>query len=871
MSFLKQSDISSHTADDTIHFLESNISLTESQISDLQAYLLNLTGESIGSLSDVTLTSIVDGELLRWDGTKFINNTLAEADIASATSLSAHSGDATIHFTEASITLTESQISDLQSYLVDITTQNIDALANVNSPTPTDQNVLTWDSTSSKWIDQAPQAVPSAINDLSDVVITTPADNEVLAYDASGNFINQTPAEAGLSDTSHLHTGVYLEPSAIGTTVQAQSTRLTNYANLVTGVNDLVVNGDVLLKMNTAGADPVATNDTSEGYRLFSRWFNTATGDEFVALGVSAGAAVWKKTTSVAGSATLDGLTDTNIGTAFTDEVLAYDQGTSKWIPRSRTELDVLQGVNNLNELSNIITARTNLGVAIGSDVQGYNANTRTLLDNLAATAAPLVTDDSGSGYVVGSAWIDVTNDVSYILVDSSIGAAVWKNISDGSAIARVDDIADVNAYTHAKGTILVSNGVVWSSLVVGADGQVLTANAAAGNGIDWQAGGGGGGSLSGLSDTTISIQSSGARRYWRFFITANGESTLLGISEIQFRESTSGADVTGSGIASASSENSTNYASNAFDDNTSTRWYSDFSPLTFPQWIQYDFGAGNEKTIVEYTIYQNLGDVTRAPKDWILQYSDDALLWFDADVRTGETLLDPGTKTFTVPTAEIDDRASLLYDTTTSTWINEKLQLKDIHDVYNTTPNNGDYLVYDTTNGWKPNTLVVPNPDGYHYAGTITTTPIGTGEDTLVIGDGANANGGTYCTVIGKNSISHTSNFGAIAIGYNVNASAGGNYCMVYGYAANNNVANSLLFAIATITGLHSKNGGNLELIGANSQYVLPSYTVATVPTGTEGGMIWVTDGDAGAKTLAIYDGTAWKRVSLGATISAI
>jgi len=32
----------------------------------------------------------------------------------------------------------------------------------------------------------------------TDVVITTPADNEVLAYDGIGDWINQTPAEAGL-------------------------------------------------------------------------------------------------------------------------------------------------------------------------------------------------------------------------------------------------------------------------------------------------------------------------------------------------------------------------------------------------------------------------------------------------------------------------------------------------------------------------------------------------------------------------------------------------------------------------------------------------------------------------------------------------
>jgi hypothetical protein len=46
------------------------------------------------------------------------------------------------------------------------------------------------------------------LNDLADVVISgTPADNEVLAYDSgSGDWINQTAAEAGLSAPGHTHT-----------------------------------------------------------------------------------------------------------------------------------------------------------------------------------------------------------------------------------------------------------------------------------------------------------------------------------------------------------------------------------------------------------------------------------------------------------------------------------------------------------------------------------------------------------------------------------------------------------------------------------------------------------------------------------------
>ena len=45
------------------------------------------------------------------------------------------------------------------------------------------------------------------LGDLKNVTVTTPADNEVVAYDStSAKFINQTAAEAGLATSSHTHT-----------------------------------------------------------------------------------------------------------------------------------------------------------------------------------------------------------------------------------------------------------------------------------------------------------------------------------------------------------------------------------------------------------------------------------------------------------------------------------------------------------------------------------------------------------------------------------------------------------------------------------------------------------------------------------------
>lgn len=49
---------------------------------------------------------------------------------------------------------------------------------------------------------------------------------------------------------------------------------------------------------------------------------------------------------------------------------------------------------------------------------------------NFIATVAPTTTDDSDSGYAVGSVWIDVAADKSYICVDATVGAAIWNDVT---------------------------------------------------------------------------------------------------------------------------------------------------------------------------------------------------------------------------------------------------------------------------------------------------------------------------------------------------------------------------------------------------------------------------------------------------------
>ena len=58
---------------------------------------------------------------------------------------------------------------------------------------------------------------------------------------------------------------------------------------------------------------------------------------------------------------------------------------------------------------------------------------------------------------------------------------------------------------------------------------------------------------------------------------------------------------------------------------------------------------------------------------------------------------------------------------------------------------------------------------------------------------------------------------------------------------------------------------------IGPSVLITLPSYATSGLPSpGTAGKIVFVTDGDGGDKCLGVDDGSAWKRVVLGATCSA-
>jgi hypothetical protein len=90
------------------------------------------------------------------------------------------------------------------------------------------------------------------INDLADVIITAVANNELLAYDVGGNWINQTAAEAGVAAASHTHVEADITDLPGHSHVEADITDLDTYLPLSGGAANAMT-GNLFLH---AGSNP---------------------------------------------------------------------------------------------------------------------------------------------------------------------------------------------------------------------------------------------------------------------------------------------------------------------------------------------------------------------------------------------------------------------------------------------------------------------------------------------------------------------------------------------------------------------------------------------------------------------------------------
>ena len=116
------------------------------------------------------------------------------------------------------------------------------------------------------------------------------------------------------------------------------------------------------------------------------------------------------------------------------------------------------------------------------------------------------------------------------------------------------------------------------------------------------------------------------AHRYWRLYMTA-GASSACAVMELELRTTAGGADRTGSGTATASSNYPGWTPAQAFDDNTGAGWTSADS-TNYPHWIAYDFGASASWGIIQIVITPRGSIIEQSPAAFQWQYSDDGTNW---------------------------------------------------------------------------------------------------------------------------------------------------------------------------------------------------------------------------------------------------
>lgn len=111
---------------------------------------------------------------------------------------------------------------------------------------------------------------------------------------------------------------------------------------------------------------------------------------------------------------------------------------------------------------TNAANIAANAANIASNDVDIANLQASVTFNNFTATTNPGASDDTGSGYEVGSLWVNVTDDKAFIAVDVTTSAAIWKRLDKimfktvGTAIL---DFSSSNVGTGAYVELVADTG----------------------------------------------------------------------------------------------------------------------------------------------------------------------------------------------------------------------------------------------------------------------------------------------------------------------------------------------------------------------------------------------------------------------------
>ena len=412
--------------------------------------LTNLPASSLAldDLTDVTITAASTGEVLRYDGAEWVDAQLAYSDLSGTPTL------ATVATTGA--------YSDLSGTPTLGTAAALDVGTSAN-------NVVQLDGTGKLPAVDGSQltnlpASSLALDDLTDVTITAAATGEVLRYDGA-EWVDAQLAYSDLSGTPTLATvattGAYSDLSGAPTNVSS-FTNDAGYISDITAENlgdladvDLtgLADGEIIIYNATSGNweanPPPAPQATTTSVGLIE---------------------IAEDAEATAGTATDKALVPSNISSITTAQ-LDNSAGT------------MLESANNLSDLANAATARTNLGLGTSATLDvGTSANNVVQLNGsaqlpavdgsqLTGVTATVALNDitdvtitaAATGEVLrysGSAWVDAQlaySDLSGAPTNVSSFTNDAGYISDITA-ENLGDLANVDLTGLANGDVIIYN-----------------------------------------------------------------------------------------------------------------------------------------------------------------------------------------------------------------------------------------------------------------------------------------------------------------------------------------------------------------------------------------------------------------------------
>ena len=540
--------------------------LTTSDISEgTNLYFTNaradarISAADIGSLNNVTITSIADNQALLYDSatSQWKNEALPSAPVTSVNGATGvvvldtddvAEGSTNLYYTTTRFNtdFASKSTTDLSEganlYYTNaradarIALADIGDLANVTITSVADNQALIYDSATSLWKNEAlPSAPVTSVNgatgvvvlttsdiaegtnlyftnaradarisaadigSLNDVSISSVANNDVLSYNSTNskweNVTNVVRDGDNVSvltnDAGYYSSGDNISVGSITTSAVTNAILYSDASGVLSAVtigSGIAFSGGTLSSTGSGGTvTSVALSGGTTGL--------TVTGSPITTSGTITLGGTLVVANGGTGSTTASGAR-TNLGLAIGSDVQAYNAGLadiaglavtngnfivgdgSNWVAESgataRTSLglgssatqdasDFLQVSNNLSDLNSASTARTNLGVAIGSDVQAYNAGLADIA-GLAVTNGNIIVGD-------GSNWVAESGATAR----TSLGAGTMSSftLSDGS---NTQTISDGNTLTVTGGTGLTSTVSATDTVTIDLDNTAVTA-----------------------------------------------------------------------------------------------------------------------------------------------------------------------------------------------------------------------------------------------------------------------------------------------------------------------------------------------------------------------------------------------------------